>query len=130
MRSFGRELRVADHIRERLAEILRAEMRDPRAKAVSINDVRVSRDLSVADVYFSSLDAATPEQRKALEDVLNHAAGFLRTQLARDSNLRTMPKPRFHFDEVWARGAELDALIQRAVASDQAAHAAAEEGHH
>jgi ribosome-binding factor A len=122
MRPYGRELRIADHIRERLAEIIRLEMRDPRVGMISINEVRVSRDLAVADVYFSTLDATSAAERKSLEDVLNHAAGFLRTVLARESTLRTMPKPRFHFDEVWARGAELDALIKRAVESDRAAH--------
>jgi ribosome-binding factor A len=122
MRPFARELRVADHIRERLAEIIRREMRDPRARSISINDVRVSRDLATADVYFSALDALTPESQKVLEDVLNHAAGFLRTALARESNLRTMPRPRFHFDEVWARGGRLDALIQHAVEEDRALH--------
>ena len=122
MRPFARELRVADHLRERLADIIRTEMRDPRARMISINDVRVSRDLSTADVYFSALGVDSTEEQRALEDVLNHAAGFLRTALSRESTLRTMPRPRFHFDRVWAEGGRMDALIQRAVSEDLSHH--------
>jgi len=122
MRPFARELRVADHLRERLADIIRTEMRDPRVRMIGINDVRVSRDLSTADVYFSALGVDSPEEQRALEDVLNHAAGFLRSALARESTLRMMPRPRFHFDEVWAQGGKMDALIQRAVAEDRSHH--------
>jgi ribosome-binding factor A len=120
MRSFARELRVADHLRERLAELIRAEMRDPRVGMISVNDVRVSRDLSIADVYVSALDCKTSEDQRGLEDVLNHAAGFLRTQIARGNTMRTTPKLKFHFDEVWARGARVDALIDRALEADRA----------
>ena len=122
MRPFARVLRVADHLRERLADIIRTEMRDPRVRMIGINDVRVSRDLATADVYFSALGVDSPEEQRALEDVLNHAAGFLRTALARESTLRMMPRPRFHFDEVWAQGGKVDALIQRAVAEDRSHH--------
>jgi ribosome-binding factor A len=122
MRPFARELRVADHLRERLADIIRTEMRDPRVRMISINDVRVSRDLSTADVYFSALGVDSTEEQRALEDVLNHAAGFLRTALSRESTLRTMPRPRFHFDRVWAEGGRMDALIQRAVSEDLSHH--------
>jgi ribosome-binding factor A len=122
MRPFARELRVADHLRERLADIIRTEMRDPRVRMISINDVRVSRDLSTADVYFSALGVDSTDEQRALEDVLNHAAGFLRTALSRESTLRTMPRPRFHFDRVWAEGGRMDALIQRAVSEDLSHH--------
>ena len=54
MKEQGRGPRVADHLRERLADIIRAEMRDPRVGMVSVNDVRVSRDLAYADIFVSS----------------------------------------------------------------------------
>ncbi len=119
MRPYGRELRVADHIRERLVEFIRLDMRDPRVGMVSINDVRVSKDLTSANVYVSSLTANTPELRSELVAVLNKAAGFLRTRLARESTMRITPSLQFHYDEVWERGSELDALIEKAVAADQ-----------
>lgn len=122
MKSFGRELRVADDLRERLADIIRSRMRDPRVGMVSISEVKVAKDLSVADVYVSSIAADTPDKRQALERVLNNAAGFLRSEIAQQSTMRVTPKLRFHFDEIWQRAGELDELIDDAIAADRAAH--------
>lgn len=79
MADSGRDLRVADFIRDELASIISREMRDPRVGMVNVNEVKVSRDLSYADVYVSSLDADTAEARQALIEVLNGAAGFFRS---------------------------------------------------
>jgi ribosome-binding factor A len=119
MKEQGRGLRVADHLRERLADIIRAQMRDPRVGMISVNDVRVSRDFAFADVFVSSLGADDAEARKELITVLDHAAGFLRSAVARDNTMRTTPKLRFHYDEVAVNGVRMDSLIRRAVAADK-----------
>ena len=77
MKEQGRGPRVADHLRERLADIIRAEMRDPRVGMVSVNDVRVTRDLAYADIFVSSLGVDDEKAKKELVTVLEHAAGFL-----------------------------------------------------
>ena len=78
---YGRDLRIADFIRDEVANIVQRQMRDPRVGMLSVNDVRVSKDLSFADIYVSSLDAVTPEQRDELLRVLNKAAGFVRSRI-------------------------------------------------
>ena len=50
--------------------------------------------------------------------MLNRAAGFFRSELAKRHKMRTTPKPRFHYDDVMDRGPRLEELIGRAVASD------------
>lgn len=115
----GRDLRVADFIRDELADIVQRGMRDPRVGLVSVNEVRVSRDLSYADVYVSSLDADTPDKRAELVDVLNKAAGFFRSELAKRHRMRTTPKLRIHYDELIDKGSKLEALIEKAVSEDQ-----------
>ncbi len=122
-REFGRDLRVADFIRDELADIIQRGMRDPRVGMVSVNDVKVSKDLSYAEVYVSSLAADTPDSRVALIDVLNKASGYLRTELAKRHRMRTTPKPRFHYDELVESGPRLEALIEKAVRSDEEASA-------
>ena len=119
MKEHGRGLRIADHLRERLADIIRAEMRDPRVGMVSVNDVRVSRDLAYADVFVSSLGVDDAQSQRELITVLEHAAGFLRSAVARDNTLRTTPKLRFHYDELIVEGARIETLIRRAVAADE-----------
>lgn len=127
MKEYSRDLRVADFVRDELSNIMQREMRDPRIGMVSINEVKVSKDLSYADVYISSLDAKAAEDQQSLVQVLNKAAGFFRSTLAKRHSMRTTPKPRFHYDEVAERAPRLDALISKAVAADaeQAGNASA-----
>ena len=115
----GRDLRIADFIRDELASIVQREMRDPRVGMVSVNEVRVSRDLSYADVYVSSLDATTPEARSELLGVLNGAAGFFRSELAKRHRMRTTPKLRIHYDELMDEGPRIEALIDKAISEDE-----------
>ncbi len=117
----GRDLRVADFIRDELAAIIQREMRDPRVGMVNVNEVKVSRDLSYADVYVSSIEASTPEARAELVRVLNGAAGFFRSELAKRHRMRTTPKLRIHYDELMEEGPRLEALIERAVEADRRA---------
>ena len=119
MKEYGRELRVADHLRETLAEVLRDEMRDPRVEMVSVTDVRVSRDLSVANVYVSSLKVEDEAGQDELIGVLNGAAGFLRSAVARVSTMRTTPRLKFHYDTLVEEGPRMGALIDRALAADR-----------
>ena len=112
----SREPKVADFIRDELARILQLEMRDPRVgQFVSVNDVRVSRDLSYADIYVSSLQVGDASGRDELIDVLNGAAGFFRSELAKRHKMRTTPKPRFHYDELIESGPRLERLIDQAI---------------
>jgi ribosome-binding factor A len=126
MRESGRDLRVADFIRDEIASIIQREMRDPRVGLVSVNEVRVSRDLSYADVYVSALEADSEPARRALIEVLNKASGYFRSELAKRHKMRTTPKPRFHYDELMESGPRLESLIEKAVREDalHAAHAA------
>lgn len=118
MKESSRDLRVADFVRDELSNIMQREMRDPRIGMVSINEVKVSKDLAFADVYISSLETPEHDKQASLIKVLNKAAGFFRSTLAKRHSMRTTPKPRFHYDEVADRAPRLDALISKAVAAD------------
>jgi ribosome-binding factor A len=122
MREFGREERVADFIRDELASIIQRQMRDPRIGMVSVNEAKVSKDLSWVEVYVSSHETKTDEERAELISVLNKAAGYFRSELAKRHSMRTTPKPRFHYDEVIERGPALESLIEKAVRADAENH--------
>ena len=121
MKEFGRDLRVADFVQQELAQIIRAEMRDPRVGLVSINEVQVSKDLSYADVYVTALGADEEATQRELIQVLTGAAGFLRSTLSKRHDMRTTPRLRFHYDEVASRGPRLEALIEKALEADEQA---------
>ena len=118
-KEFNRTHRVADFLKRELAQALQFEFRDPRLGMVSITDVEVSRDLSYAKVYVTVLGSDTEEEAQSSIAILNNAAGFLRSQVARSNNARTTPRLRFYFDTSIGRGSYLSSLIDRAVAADQ-----------
>jgi ribosome-binding factor A len=86
----GRDLRVGDFVRDEIASIIQKQMRDPRVGMVMVNEVSVSRDLSWADVYITSMDAQTEEERTELIGILNKASGYFRTELAKRHKMRTL----------------------------------------
>lgn len=116
-REFHRSRRVEDAIQRILSEALAGKVRDPRLTGVVVTHVTVTRDLSIARVYYALLSgkAATPEHEAALRS----AAGFLRTLLAQELRARTTPEIRFLPDETLARGRALEDLIDSAVRADR-----------
>ena len=118
-KEFSRGRRVADHIQRELATLIQQEVKDPRIGMVTISEVKVSRDLAYADVYFTlishDLSAANITES---ELVLNNAADFLRSQLAKSLATRITPRLRFHFDITIENGAKMDRAIQAARARD------------
>jgi len=100
-----------------LSELLRFETKDPRLDGVSLTSVDLSRDLSVARVYFSTLDPdADPAPALA---GLESASGFLRSQLGRSIKVRHVPELRFMHDDSAAIGAKISGLIDDAVHPDE-----------
>ena len=104
--------RVAHLMQRELADILRTRMRDPRlSQWVSVTDVEVTNDLSMARVYVSILP--TGEERARALDALQGAAGFVRHELAPRLGLREVPVIRFLLDSSIERGARVEDLLKR-----------------
>lgn len=110
---FSRAARVADQIQRDLSGLIRQEVKDPRIGLVTITAVEVSRDLSHAKVYVSSLAGA--ESCEQSVQALQHASGFLRSQLAQTLKIRSIPQLHFVYDASVERGARLSQLIDQAV---------------
>lgn len=112
-REFSRNQRLASEILRALSELVRFESKDPRLQHVSLTAVDLSRDLSVARVFFSLLD---PDEDPApAEQGLHSAAGFLRSKLGRAIKIRHVPELRFVHDDSAAEGARMDQLIRSAL---------------
>lgn len=119
MKEFDRTERLGAEFRRELALLVRDEVRDPRLANITIQEVRVARDLAHAKVFFTCFPGAGEggEEPAAQERLLNgRLAGFLRHGLAqRVSRVRAMPQLHFVYDESIQSGERLAALIQGAV---------------
>ena len=115
-KEYSRAERVADFIKREVALLLQRELRDPRVSNANVNAVVVSRDMSTAKIYVTFFDKETAEEAKQAVEVLNGAAGFIRTQVASQHSMRSTPKLRFYFDDTVRQGEHLSNLIDRAIA--------------
>jgi ribosome-binding factor A len=118
-REFSRGQRVGDLIQKELAILIQQEIKDPRVGMVTITEAKVSRDLAFSDVYFTMLPENNIDQGV---EVLNQAAGFLRSQLAKIMSTRTTPRLRFHYDETIVNGAKMSKAINDALRRDAEQH--------
>lgn len=118
-KEFSRIDRIGDQIQRELAQMIQRDIKDPRLGMVTINAVKVSRDMGYADIYVSLLttEELTEQSEPVRESlaVLSKAAGFLRGQLGRAMKLRMVPHLRFHFDTFLGKSRHMDALINEAV---------------
>jgi ribosome-binding factor A len=89
---------LASTIQRELAGIIMRELSDPRLTGLpTITRVKVSADLSVADVYMTVM--GTTGQQTAALNALKHAAGLMRGKLTGSLSLRVAPYLKFHLDE-------------------------------
>ncbi len=117
-KDYARTDRVAEQIQRELAELIRLEVKDPRVRRVTLTGVEVTPDYAHAKVFYTTLEG----ENKAVQKGLEHAAGFLRSQLAHAIKLRVIPQLHFVYDASVERGAKLSQLIDEAIASDRASH--------
>jgi ribosome-binding factor A len=90
--------RIESTIQQELGMIILRELNDPRITGMpSITRVKVSADLSTADVYVTVM--GTEGHKTAALNALRHAAGLMRTRLTREMTLRVAPYLKFHLDE-------------------------------
>jgi ribosome-binding factor A len=115
MQEFSRSDRIGAEIHRELALLVRDEAKDQRLAEVTIQEVRITRDLSHAKVFYTVLDK---DEAEHFTKILGHAAGFLRRRLGQVMKLRTVPELHFVYDSSLEDGLRLSALIDKAVADD------------
>ncbi|HRN50850.1 MAG TPA: 30S ribosome-binding factor RbfA [Anaerolineales bacterium] len=109
MVSLSRAGRIGKRMRELLSEMLLFRVTDPRLSGIFVTDVNVDRELSVASIFVSALEGV--EREREVLAGLKHASGFLRSELAREMDLRTFPRLRFVWDPTPERAERIEQII-------------------
>lgn len=102
--------RVGDQIRSELASLIAREVHDPGVGFLTLTRVKVTPDLQIARVFYTSLgdDKAQRETARALR----RAAPFLRRQLGQRIRLRRVPELEFFYDESIAQHDRIEQILQ------------------
>ncbi|WP_303720944.1 30S ribosome-binding factor RbfA [Malonomonas rubra] len=106
-----RSERVGEQIHKEIAQLMMHGVKDPRVASVTVTGVEVSRDLSVAKVYFTVLDEEN--ERRETERGLKSVTPFLRRQLGQVLRMRSVPEIRFVFDKSIGYGQKIDSLLRQ-----------------
>jgi ribosome-binding factor A len=108
-----RQLRVGEEIRHALSRILaRGAVHDPDLEGVSVTvtEVSVSPDLKNATAFVMPLAGAAGDATLA---ALRRAEGFLRGQVAREVQLRQVPRLKIDLDTRFDYAGRIEAALRR-----------------
>lgn len=101
--------RLAEALREEIAEVVGFEMEDPRLQSVTVTDVQVSENLRDANVYVL-VEGSESEIKEAMK-ALNHATTFVRQQVAMNLNLHHVPHLHFARDTAEENVTKIDRIL-------------------
>lgn len=108
-----RMLRVGEQVRAAITQVLqRGEIRDPVLSntLISVTEVRMSPDLTVATAYVTPLGVEDHSETIA---ALNKNARFIRGRVSPDlRQMRSIPELRFRDDTSFENYSKIDALLR------------------
>lgn len=102
--------RIQAQIQRRIAHCLQFELADPRGAFVTVVRVELNNDLSVAKIHYSVLGDEADKSKSA--QMLEHANGFIRRQVASILRTKTVPALKWIFDDTVADSERLEALFE------------------
>lgn len=111
-----RQRKIADQIKKALSQIIDRKLKDPRKGFITVTKVKVSGDLRIANVYYTSL--GDKDTQKSSQEALESAKNFLRNEMAPGLNLRYIPELRFYYDESLEYSEHINKLIEKIHAKD------------
>jgi ribosome-binding factor A len=105
-----RTQRISEALREELSEMIGYELSDPRVASATVTGIEVSPDKRHALVRVRVDHDADAQQAIA---ALEHAATFLRREVARRLALFRVPELHFQADIATELGGRMDQILKR-----------------
>jgi ribosome-binding factor A len=117
-KKFLRSERLSELIHKELAIIIVKFCQDPRLEKLTITNVKLSADLSIAKIYFTNFNNINTENLdqnniKLVLKSLKNASNFFRNQLANKISLRKIPELKFFYDDNMVSGSKIEILLAK-----------------
>ncbi|MFM0682335.1 30S ribosome-binding factor RbfA [Streptococcus suis] len=103
--------RVGMEIKREVNEILQKKVRDPRVQGVTITDVQMVGDLSMAKVYYTIMSNLASDNQKA-QTGLEKATRTIKRELGRKLTLYKIPDLVFEKDQSIEYGNKIDQMLR------------------
>jgi ribosome-binding factor A len=110
MASGSRPSRIGEELRVELSDLLTRSVHDPGIGFLTITHVKVTPDLQIARVYYTTLGDERARRDSSL--AIQRAAPFLRRQIGARLRLRRVPQLEFFYDESIERGDRIERILQ------------------
>lgn len=123
MAAEARARKLADRVKEIVAETLEMRVKDPRLGFITITDARVTHDLREATVFYTVY--GDDDARAATAAALESAKGILRTEVGRQTGIKHTPSLAFVPDALPDTARHIDDLLRAAAESDAEVNARA-----
>ena len=101
--------KIAGIIQKEISEIIQFSLKDPKIGFITITDVTVTNDLSIAKIYVSFL-GQNPREEAGMK-ALDRSRGYLRSELAKRMTIRKVPELIFKLDDSLERGNKIERII-------------------
>ena len=105
----GRDGHLEETLRRIVAEAIMNQVEDPRVGFVTVSEVRLNRDRTVAEVFYTVL--GDEDDRAVSLAGLKRARGFLRQLIGDQTRMRQVPELRFKYDESLDRSFRVEEIL-------------------
>jgi len=96
--------------------VLVSKLKDPRARFVTITEVKVSSDLRNAKVYYTVIDKNDIEN---VESMFESATGYIKSQIAKKLNLKNAIDVKFEYDRFLENASRVLFLLDKIKEDEQ-----------
>ena len=100
--------KIEDLLHKEIANIIVTRIDNPQIKnTVTITDIKVSKDIRSAIVFFVTLD----KNFKKIEKIINELKPTIKFYLSRNVHLKRIPDIKFVFDDTLIKGQRINKLL-------------------
>ena len=100
--------KIEDLLHKEIANIIVTRIDNPQIKnTVTITDIKVSKDIRSAIVYFVTLD----KNFKKVEKIINELKPTIKFYLSKNVHLKRIPDIKFIFDDTIIKGQRINKLL-------------------
>ena len=100
--------KIEDLLHKEIANIIVTRIDNPQIKnTVTITDIKVSKDIRSAIVFFVTLD----KNFKKIEKIINELKPTIKFHLSKNVHLKRIPDIKFIFDDTIIKGQRINKLL-------------------
>ena len=102
--------RINEELKKEISNILTFELKNPNVTGlISVTKAKITPDFKYAKIYVSILNSKNID--KTMQG-LRDSAGFIRSQIAKNINLRVTPELVFELDDSLEYGMKIDNILK------------------